>query len=310
MLRTLASSRALPAKVVQMMFGEPLGTRSNLCCQSKLYPQQERGPAGGPQGQELVGQGRTNPAASGAIVPRQLDDRGQKKGDALRIGRPGHEEKRPQVDRAAFDALGQGQAGQPEIEERQGPEDPAVERIVRIVARPIIRPAIGQQIERRALGPSRVSFEGRSRRPLLRCRRGGDQFVEDPFRRMAVPERRNLSPALRAGEQAVDVPEESLEPRQAIAAQGHRDRSFGVGSQGQAGRTKVCRFLLEAAGIRQDDPRVFRQAEGGVVAKRIEQDIGGRQPGGGGRIRRASYGCADGPERRPEDASTSPPNRS
>ncbi len=31
-----ASSRALPAKVVQMMFGEPSGTSANLCCQSKL----------------------------------------------------------------------------------------------------------------------------------------------------------------------------------------------------------------------------------------------------------------------------------
>src|SRR5207247_2579457 len=79
---------------------------------------------------------------------RKFEQRRQKQPYRLRILGLGYEQQRPKINGAPLHHLGENKTRDPKIQKRKAPEYFAVESVIRIIARPVIRLAVREQRKR------------------------------------------------------------------------------------------------------------------------------------------------------------------
>ena len=78
----------------------------------------------------------------------KLQDCRDEKTECFGVLRLGNQKERPQIDRQSFQYLGAPEPKKAEIHKREGSEDAAIERIVGVIACPVVRLAVFEEFQR------------------------------------------------------------------------------------------------------------------------------------------------------------------
>lgn len=112
----------------------------------------------------------------------------------------------------------------------------------------------------------------------MRARKGAtlrsqsSKNLGDPFRRLAIPQRRAARLFAAAAQRLVKLSLEQfpIVPYQHIRAKSHSDWTLGILTQSEARRAQICGLLLYATRVRYDNPGMLLKRKKLKVSKRSD----------------------------------------